>query len=94
MRAFVRRRAVQPLNKRHTQSNPTQKTGSHRHYACTAGPSNGGCSANATYWPEAEISGQCGACCDLRSCAAPLECAKSCTPFECEQVRLLYNACR
>ncbi len=75
-----------PIVSSNTPQPQSHDTGSRRHFACTAGPSNGGCSANSTYWPEAVLTGQCQSCCDLSQCPKPLECAKSCTPFECEQV--------
>jgi hypothetical protein len=35
-------------------------------YVCSAGAAKGGCNSDSTFWPKQ--AGQCGACCDSRSC--------------------------
>lgn len=57
--------------------------GAKRPYACTAGASKGGCSDEASYWPNGAFNGICSKCCDVSTCPG-LVCT-TCTEEECEE---------
>lgn len=61
--------------------------GANRRYACVEGPSAGGCSTESAYWPQGILNGICKTCCDLKTCAPALTCAK-CTAKQCASMSM------